>query len=167
MIVAKARFGLRQQGRLARIGGSTRLKLLDWVPERLDKLRLSLELEPGLQVPYSQTWTAGWQRKLTRDLAIEARYVGTRSLQSWQTYGYNDEENIIENGFLDEFKLAQQNLQANIAAGRGANFRYFGPGTGTSLTGVRLEADGTIRSASRPKARSGSRRRSARGAATG
>ena len=42
-----------------------------------------------------------------------------------------------------------------------------GPGTGTSLTGVRLEADGTIRSASRPKARSGSRRRSARGAATG
>jgi hypothetical protein len=88
--------------------------------------------DPNLQVPYSQTWTAGWQRKLTRDMAIEARYVGTRSLQSWQTYGFNDEENIIENGFLDEFKLAQQNLQANIAAGRGSNFRYFGPGTGTS-----------------------------------
>jgi hypothetical protein len=88
--------------------------------------------EPNLQVPYSQTWTAGWQRKLTRDMAIEARYVGTRSLQSWQTYEYNDEENIIENGFLDEFRLAQQNLQANIAAGRGSNFRYFGEGTGTS-----------------------------------
>jgi hypothetical protein len=88
--------------------------------------------DPNLQVPYSQTWTAGWQRKLTRDTAIEARYVGTRSLQSWQTYGFNDEVNIIENGFLDEFKLAQQNLQANIAAGRGSNFRYFGPGTGTA-----------------------------------
>jgi hypothetical protein len=90
-----------------------------------------LAFEPNLQVPYSQTWTAGWQRKLTSDMAIEARYVGTRSLQSWQTYNYN-EVNIVENGFLDEFRLAQQNLQANIAAGRGSNFRYFGPGTGTS-----------------------------------
>jgi hypothetical protein len=88
--------------------------------------------DQNLQVPYSQTWTAGWQRKLTRDLAFEARYVGTRSLQSWQTYNYNDEVNIVENGFLDEFRLAQQNLQANIAAGRGSNFRYAGPGTGTA-----------------------------------
>ena len=89
--------------------------------------------DQNLQVPYSQTWTAGWQRKLTGDLAVEARYVGTRSLQSWQTYDYNDvESNIGENGFFEEFQLAQQNLQANIASGRGANFRYFGPGTGTS-----------------------------------
>jgi hypothetical protein len=91
-----------------------------------------LAFEPNLQVPYSQTWTAGWQRKLTNDIAIEARYVGTRSLQSWQTYNYNGEVNIVENGFLDEFRLAQQNLQANIAAGRGSNFRYYGAGTGTS-----------------------------------
>ena len=90
-----------------------------------------LTFDPNLQVPYSQTWTAGWQRKLTADMAIEARYVGTRSLQSWLNYNYN-EINIVENGFLDEFRLAQQNLQANIAAGRGSNFRYFGPGTGTA-----------------------------------
>ena len=89
--------------------------------------------DPNLQVPYSQTWTAGWQRKLSANLAVEARYVGTRSLQSWQTYDYNDNEfNMVENGFLDEFRLAQQNLQANIAAGRGSNFRYYGPGTGTA-----------------------------------
>src|SRR6185436_5167863 len=31
-----------------------------------------------------------------------------------------------------EFKLAQANLQANVAAGRGATFAYFGDGTGTS-----------------------------------
>jgi len=85
--------------------------------------------DPNLQVPYSQTWTAGWQRKLTGDLAIEARYVGTRSLQSWQTYNYN-ETNIVENGFLDEFRLAQANLQANMAAGRGNTFAFTGaPGT--------------------------------------
>ena len=46
-------------------------------------------------------------------------------------YNFN-EINITENGFLNEFRLAQQNLQANIAAGRGAHFRYAGPGTGTA-----------------------------------
>jgi len=86
--------------------------------------------DPNIEVPYAQTWTAGWQRKLTTDTAIEIRYVGTRHLHGWTDYNYN-EANIIENGFLDEFRLAQANLEANLAAGRGANFRYFGPGTGT------------------------------------
>ena len=96
-----------------------------------------MTFDPNLQTPYAQTWTAGWQRKLTGDMAIEARYVGTRSLQSWQTYNYN-EINIVENGFLNEFRLAQQNLQAHVASGcsgTGANacsFAYRGPGTGTA-----------------------------------
>ena len=82
-----------------------------------------------LQVPYSQSWTLGWQRKLTSDMAIEARYVGTRSLASWQTYDFN-EINIVENGFVNEFSRAQQNLLANIAAGNGNTFAYTGaPGT--------------------------------------
>src|SRR5262249_38749410 len=55
----------------------------------------------------------------------------------WITLNLN-EINIVENGFLDEFKLAQQNLQANIAAGRGATFRYAGPGTGTSPLPIML-----------------------------
>jgi outer membrane receptor protein involved in Fe transport len=87
--------------------------------------------DPNIQVPYSDSWTAGIQRGLTRNMAMEVRYVGTRSRQQWTNYNFN-EVNIIENGLLNEFKLAQQNLQANIAAGRGGNFRYFGPGTGTS-----------------------------------
>ena len=93
--------------------------------------------EPNIQVPYSQTWTAGWQRKLTNDFAIEARYVGTRADQDWREYEYN-ELNIVENGLMNEFRLAQQNLEANIAAGRGANFRYFGPGTGTNPLPIAL-----------------------------
>jgi len=63
-------------------------------------------------------------------MAMEVRYVGTRGRDLWRTYNYN-ELNILENGVLSEFLLAQQNLQTNIAAGRGANFRYAGPGTGT------------------------------------
>jgi hypothetical protein len=86
--------------------------------------------EPNLQVPYAMTWTAGWQRKIASDMVVEARYVGTRSLQSWQVYNYN-EINIVENNFLNEFRLAQANLQANIAAGLGNTFRYTGA-AGTS-----------------------------------
>jgi len=87
--------------------------------------------DPNLQVPYADTWTAGWQRSISRNMAVEVRYIGTRSRDLWTTYNIN-EVNIHENGFYDEFKLAQANLLANIAAGRGTNFRYFGPGTGTS-----------------------------------
>jgi hypothetical protein len=92
-----------------------------------------MTFDPNLQTPYAQTWTAGWQRKLTGDMAIEARYVGTRSLHSWQTYNYN-ETNIVENNFLNEFRLAQQNLQAHVAAGCGGtgnacSFAYRGAGT--------------------------------------
>jgi len=84
-----------------------------------------------IQVPWAESVSVGLQRALGRDHAVEVRYVGTRSRDGWTTYNYN-EANVVENGFLDEFRAAQANLQANIAAGRGANFGYFGPGTGTS-----------------------------------
>src|SRR5262249_6723297 len=87
--------------------------------------------DPNIKVPYSQSWTLGIQREMGKDTVLEARYVGARNLRGWTTYNLN-EVNIVENGFLEEFKRAQANLQANIAAGRGNNFRYFGPGTGTS-----------------------------------
>ena len=87
--------------------------------------------DPNIQIPYADTWSAGWQRALSRHMALEVRYVGTRGRDLWRTYNYN-ELNILENGVFGEFQLAQQNLVSNIAAGRGANFRYFGPGTGTS-----------------------------------
>jgi hypothetical protein len=86
--------------------------------------------DPNLQVPYSDTWTAGIQRSIGRKSAVVLRYVGTRSREQWTAYDFNA-PNIIENGYLDEFKNAQKNLQANIAANRGATFKYFGAGTGT------------------------------------
>ncbi len=69
-------------------------------------------------------------------MAVEVRYVGTRHLQPWQTVNYN-EANVIENGFLNEFRSAQANLQAHVAAGCGrtgqpaCSFAYRGAGTGT------------------------------------
>jgi hypothetical protein len=86
---------------------------------------------PNLQLGYVQSFSFGLQREINRDTVIEARYVGTRGVKLWQQFNLN-EINIIENGFLNEFRLAQANLRANLAEGRGANFRYFGQGTNTS-----------------------------------
>ncbi len=84
--------------------------------------------DPDIQLPYTQTWSVGWQRKVTRDSAIEVRYVGSRGYNAWDTVNLN-EPNLGSNGFLNEFRLAQANLQANIAAGRGATFAHTGAGT--------------------------------------
>jgi len=81
--------------------------------------------DPGIQVPYADTWTAGVQRGLGRNMAVEVRYVGTRSRDNWQTLNYN-EIDIFDNRFVDEFRQAQANLQANIAAGRGNTFAFTG-----------------------------------------
>ncbi|HET7696029.1 MAG TPA: TonB-dependent receptor [Vicinamibacterales bacterium] len=88
--------------------------------------------DPNIKTPYVHQFSAGFQRSIGRDMALEVRYVGNRNKNAWTTENWNAEENIFETGFLNEFKLAQQNIAANVAAGRGATFRYFGPGTGTS-----------------------------------
>ena len=95
--------------------------------------------DPNIKAPYTQSYSLGVQREINKDMAIEVRYVGNRFLRQWTTYDLNDtENNILENGLFNEFKLAQANLQANIAAGRGNNFRYFGPSTGTSPLPITL-----------------------------
>jgi carboxypeptidase family protein len=92
---------------------------------------------PNLVLGYVQSFTFGLQREINKDTVVEVRYVGNRAVKQWQQYDLN-EVNITENGFLNEFKLAQANLRANLAAGRGANFRYMGPGTGTSPLPIML-----------------------------
>jgi hypothetical protein len=87
--------------------------------------------DPDIQMPYTQSWSMGWQRKVSRDSAIELRYVGSVHANDWDTININ-EPNINGNGFLNEFRAAQANLQANIAAGRGSTFAYMGAGTGTA-----------------------------------
>jgi hypothetical protein len=96
-------------------------------------------IDPNLKTPYTESWTFGLQREINKDTAVEVRYVGTRNLKGWSDYNFNSvENNIPENGLLNEFKLAQANLQANIAASRGNTFKYFGPNTGTSPLPITL-----------------------------
>src|SRR5262249_5458323 len=66
-------------------------------------------MKPDLRLPYVQSWNIGLQREIAANTVVEARYVGTRGSHVWRTYNLN-EVNIFENGFLDEFKRAQNNL---------------------------------------------------------
>ncbi|HEY1339484.1 MAG TPA: carboxypeptidase-like regulatory domain-containing protein [Bryobacteraceae bacterium] len=88
-------------------------------------------IDPNLKMPYVQTWSFGIQREIGHDMVLEVRYLGDHDLRDWTTRNLN-EVNFIENGFLDEFRAAQANFQANMAAGRGTTFAYFGPGTNTA-----------------------------------
>jgi len=73
--------------------------------------------DPDIRTPYVLNWTVGYQRELWRDAAIEFRYVGNRGHNLWRSYDLN-EVNVFENGFLRDFRNAQNNLAINLANGR-------------------------------------------------
>ena len=87
-------------------------------------------LDRHLKTPRVHSFSVGVQRSLGRDMAFEARYVGNRNRFTWAEEDWN-ERSVVGSGFLEEFKLAQRNIAANIAAGMGARgFAYTGaPGT--------------------------------------
>jgi hypothetical protein len=73
-------------------------------------------VQPDLRTPYIQQWNFGIQRELAKNTVIEVRYVGNKGTHLWHGYNLN-EVNIFENGFLNEFKNAQRNLQINQKVG--------------------------------------------------
>ncbi|HKW65359.1 MAG TPA: TonB-dependent receptor [Candidatus Acidoferrum sp.] len=78
-------------------------------------------INPNIHQPYVQSWNLGIQREIGQNNVIEVRYQGNRSVHQWVKLNPN-EVNIYENGFLAEFKLAQQNLAINQANGKGNTF---------------------------------------------
>ena len=83
-----------------------------------------------LTTPRVHSYSAGVQRSIGREMALEVRYVGNRNLNTWAEEDWN-ERSVFSSGFYDEFRLAQRNISANIAAGLGnRGFAYTGaPGT--------------------------------------
>lgn len=76
--------------------------------------------------PYTMSWTFGIQRKLGESRAIEIRYNANRTRNQWIAIDLN-EINVFENGFLDEFIHAQNNLLIN----GGTSFANLNPAAGT------------------------------------
>jgi hypothetical protein len=87
---------------------------------------------PDIEVGSARSWTVSFQRSISRDMAVDVRYVGTRGVNQWSELDYNAID-VNSNGFYEEFQNAVNNLRANNAAGgtRTGSFAYFGPSTGT------------------------------------
>jgi hypothetical protein len=83
-------------------------------------------MDPNLSQPYTMSWTFNIQQKLGQTRALEIRYNGNRTLHQWLSYNLN-EVNVFENGFLQEFKNAQNNLKIN----GGSSFANLNPAGGT------------------------------------
>ena len=58
---------------------------------------------PDLEIGHARTWTVGIQRSLSRDMAVDVRYVGTRGVDQWSTLNYNARD-VETNGFINEFR---------------------------------------------------------------
>jgi len=100
-------------------------------PRTLTTADSALGFSPDFRSGYVDSWSFGYQREINRDTVFEVRYVGNRGRDMQLQHSLN-EVNAIENGFGAEFALAQRNLLANLAAGRGATFAYDPTWTGTS-----------------------------------
>jgi hypothetical protein len=83
-----------------------------------------------LTTPRVHSYSVGVQRAIGTNMAFEVRYLGNRNTNTWAEEDWN-ERSVFNSGFYEEFKLAQRNISANIAAGLGARgFAYTGaPGT--------------------------------------
>lgn len=64
---------------------------------------------PNLYPPRVQLWSVGLQREITPSMVLEVRYVGNHAVGLVRGQNLN-EVNIFENGFLNEFAIAQNNL---------------------------------------------------------
>ncbi|HEY6392249.1 MAG TPA: TonB-dependent receptor [Bryobacteraceae bacterium] len=68
------------------------------------------DFNPNLKLGYVQSWNVGFQRELGKNTVIEFRYTGNHGTSLWRQYNLN-EVNIVENGFLNEFNIAANNLR--------------------------------------------------------
>jgi hypothetical protein len=67
------------------------------------------DFDPKLRMGYVQSWNLSFQRELSKSTVLDVRYVGNHAVGLWRQMNLQ-EVNIFENGFLDEFKIAQNNL---------------------------------------------------------
>lgn len=85
---------------------------LDIVPitDRQQTLRA---FDENLRQPYVQNWNASIQRQLPGGLLLDIRYVGNKGTRGIRATNLN-ETNIIENGVLDSFRLAQAGQESPL-----------------------------------------------------
>jgi hypothetical protein len=76
------------------------------------------DFKPNMSLGFVRSWNIGFQRELNSTTGLEVRYTANRGVNLWRQYNL-DEVNIFENGFLNEFNVATNNLR--IARGGNLN----------------------------------------------
>jgi len=79
------------------------------------------DFDAHLKAGYTQSFSFGIQRELSKNTAVEIRFVRTRGTHLWRQYDLN-EVNIFENGFLDQFNAAAKNLAISRNNNKGDNY---------------------------------------------
>lgn len=70
----------------------------------------------NLRTPYVLQWSFGLQREISESMVVEARYVGNHAVKLLRAFDLNQID-ILNNGLLEEFRLAQENLACNRSFG--------------------------------------------------
>ncbi|HZB43933.1 MAG TPA: hypothetical protein VE360_01745, partial [Pyrinomonadaceae bacterium] len=71
-------------------------------------------IDPNLRTPYVQQWNVGVEREILRNTIAEISYVGNRGVKQLRGIDIN-QVRIFENGFLQDFLRAQNNLNLSEA----------------------------------------------------
>jgi len=69
-------------------------------------------IDPALQAPRTMEYNFGIQREVGWNMALEIRYVGSRSDNLNRSFDYNQID-VRDNGFAEDFLRARRNLLAN------------------------------------------------------
>jgi len=64
---------------------------------------------PSIKPEYVESWTAGFQRQLSKNTVVDVRYVADHGVDLWSAVNLN-EVNTVESGFTTQFQAAQNNL---------------------------------------------------------
>jgi hypothetical protein len=71
-------------------------------------------IDPNLKTPYVQQWNLSIEREIFPDTVAEIRYVGNHGVKLLRGIDINQVV-IFQNGFLDDFRRAQRNLELSTA----------------------------------------------------
>ena len=74
-------------------------------------------IDPDLRTPYVQQWNIGLQHEIMQNTVVEVRYVGNHGVKLTRAIDLN--QLLLPPEFVDDFRRAQQNLEANGHPRRG------------------------------------------------
>jgi hypothetical protein len=80
-------------------------------------------IDPNLETPRVYQWTLAIQREVKGGFIVEGRYVGNHGNKLYRTLDFN-QVNVFQSDFLADFKRAQGNGLAAVAAGQAFNPVY-------------------------------------------